>query len=93
MFTAYKSVTKTHIKKCQHTIMHLHFVDIGAKFQPYSVDAHRVETLCLQHTLDRLSLILPKLGLFRLSTLPYYVTPMKLDSPSSLKLRALERNF
>ena len=34
------------------------FVNLGAKSQPNSFDAHRFETLCLQHTLDRLSLIL-----------------------------------
>ena len=41
-----------------------------AKFQPSRVDAHAVEILCLQHTLARLSLILRKLRLPRLSTLP-----------------------
>ena len=65
--------------------MHLPFVKLGAKLQPNSTDAHRIETLCLQHTLARLSLVALKPGLSRLSTLPCYVSPMKLDSPSSLK--------
>ena len=38
--------------------MHLPFVNLGAKSQANSFDAHRFETLCLQHTLGRLSLIL-----------------------------------
>ena len=42
----------------QKAIMHLPFVNLGAKFQPNSFDAHRAEALCLQHTLARLSLIL-----------------------------------
>ena len=32
-------------------IMHLLFVNLGAKSQPNSFDGHRFETLCLQHTL------------------------------------------
>ena len=46
--------------------MHLPFVNLGVKSQPNSFDAHRFETLCLQHTLDRLSLILqnPRLSRF-----------------------------
>ena len=47
-------------QKSQHTTMHLPFVNLGAKFQPNSFDVHRVETLHLQHTLARLSLILCK---------------------------------
>ena len=50
-----------------------------------SFDAHPIEALCSQHTLARLSLILRKPRLSRLSTLPCYVSPMKLDSLSSLK--------
>ena len=38
--------------------MHLPFVNLGAKSQPNSCDVHPFETLCLQHTLARLSLIL-----------------------------------
>ena len=40
--------------------MHLPFVNLGAKFQPDSSDAHGVETPGLQHALARLSLILRK---------------------------------
>ena len=61
--------------------MHIPFVNLGATFQPDSFDAQRVETLCLQHTLARLSLILRKPRLSRLPTL----SPIKLDSLSSLK--------
>ena len=43
--------------------MHLPFVNLGAKSQPNNFDDHRFETLCLQHTLARLSLILQNLGL------------------------------
>ena len=38
--------------------MQLPFVNLGAKCQPNSFDAHRFETLFLQLTLDRFSLIL-----------------------------------
>ena len=34
-------------------IMHLPFVNLGAKFQPSGVNAHPVVTLCLQHTLAK----------------------------------------
>ena len=71
MFT--NSVTKNRAAKSQHTILHLPFVKLGAKFQPNSFDAQGIETLCLQHTLARLSLILRKPRLSRLSTLPCYV--------------------
>ena len=57
---AYNSVTKNHAAKIQHGIMHLPFVNLVAKFQPNSFDSHRIEALCLQHTLARLSLILHK---------------------------------
>ena len=62
---AYNSRTKTYMAKCKHTIMHLPFVNLGAKSQPNSFDGHRFGTLCLQHTLARLSLILlsPRLAL------------------------------
>ena len=55
---AYNLVTTNHAVKSQHTIMHLPFVNLGAKFQPNRVDAHRFETFCLQNTLVRLSLTL-----------------------------------
>ena len=68
---------------------------VGAKFQPNSFDAHRVEALWLQHTLSRLWLILCKTQLSRLSTLPCYVSAMELDSSSPLKssfnLKELQR--
>ena len=71
MFTGlYNLVTTNHAVKDQHTIMHLPFVNLGAKFQPDRVDAHPVETLCLQHILARLWLILCKLRLSRFSALP-----------------------
>ena len=38
--------------------MHLSFVNLGAKSQANSFDALRFETLCLQHTLDKLPLVL-----------------------------------
>ena len=38
--------------------MHLPFVNLGAKSQPNTFDDYRFETLCLQQTLARLSLIL-----------------------------------
>ena len=63
----------------------LPFVNFGAKFQPNSFNVHRIETLCLQHTLARFSLILRKPRLSSLSTLPCYVSLIKLDSTSSLK--------
>ena len=44
-------------------IRHLPFFDLGAKSQPNSLDGHCFGTLCLQHTLDRLSLICQNLGL------------------------------
>ena len=66
-------------------IIHLPFVNLGAKFQPNSFDAHPIEAFCLQHILARLSLILHKPQLFRLSTLPCYVSPMKLDGLSYFK--------
>ena len=59
----YNSVTKSHQAKSQlnkNTTMHLPFVNLGAKFQPDTFDAHRVETLYLQYTLAGLSLILHK---------------------------------
>ena len=71
--------------ECQHTIMHLPFVNLGAESQPNSFDTRRFETLCLQHTLVRVSLILQNPRISRLSTLPNNVLPMKLDSPSTLK--------
>ena len=45
--------------------MHLPFVNLGAKSQRNSFDAHRFEALYLQHTLDVLSLILqnPRLSI------------------------------
>ena len=64
--------------------MHLSLIlNIDAKFQPNRVDAHRVEALCLLYTLARLSLILHKPRLSRLSTLPCYVPPINPNSPSS----------
>ena len=42
------------------------FFNLGAKSQPNTFDDHRFETLCLQHTLARLLLILQNLGLSRL---------------------------
>ena len=42
-------LTNTNIFKIM-TIMDLPLVNLGAKFQPISFDAHRVEALCLQHT-------------------------------------------
>ena len=39
--------------------MHLHIVNLDAKFQSNSFDVHCFEILCLQHTLDKLSLTLP----------------------------------
>ena len=81
---AYNSVTTHRAEKSQHKIMHLPFAKLGGKFHPDSFNAHRVETLCLQHTLVRLSLILGESLLSRLSTLTCYVSPMKLDSYSSL---------
>ena len=41
--------------------MDLTFVNLGAKSQPNSFDGHCFETLCLQHTLARLSLIIQNL--------------------------------
>ena len=82
---AYSSVTTPHITKCYHRIMHLPFVNLGAKSQPDSFDTHCVETLCLQHALARLSLILKNPRLFISSALPCYVSPMKLDCLLSLK--------
>ena len=79
---AYNSVIAAKITKCQHTIMHLHFVNFCAKSQPDSFDTHRVETLCLQHTLARLSLILQNPRLSKLQILPSYITLMKLDRQS-----------
>ena len=61
--------------------MHLPFANLGSKFQS---DSFEVETLYLQHTFARVSLILRKPRLSIL-TLPCYVSPMKLDSPSSIK--------
>ena len=72
--------------------MHLPFVNFGAKFQP-NFDDHRVEALCVQHTLARLSLILRKPRLSRLSTLPRYVSLMKLDSSSPLKSSSNSREL
>ena len=37
--------------------MHLRFVNLGAKSQPNNFDASHFETLCLQHTLASLALI------------------------------------
>ena len=65
--------------------MRLPFANLGAKFHPDSFNVHRIETLCLQHTLVRLLLILCEPRLSRLTTLPCYVPPMKPDSSSSLK--------
>ena len=36
------------------------FVNLSVKLHPDSFDAYRVETLCLQHTLARLSMIFRK---------------------------------
>ena len=66
VYCCYNLVTTNHAVKSQNTIMHLPFVNLGAMFQPNRVDAHPVKTLCLQHTLARLSLILRELRLSRL---------------------------
>ena len=55
---AYNSGTTTHMAKRWHPIMHLPFVNLGAKSQSNSFDAYHFETLCLQHTSARLLLIL-----------------------------------
>ena len=55
MFTGlYKSGTTTHGKMLTYD----YALTLGVKSQANSFDGHRFETLCLQHTLDRLSLIL-----------------------------------
>ena len=86
MLLAYNTVTTNHSAKSQYTIMHLLFVNVGVKFHPNGFDAHHVEALCLQYTLARLSLTLPKSRLSRLSTIPCQVSVMKMDSLSSLNL-------
>ena len=40
---AYNSGTTTHMAECYHTIMHLPFVNLGAKSQPNSSNAHRLK--------------------------------------------------
>ena len=59
--------------------MHLPFVNLGAKSQPNNFDDHRLETLCPQHTSDRLSLILQNPRLF---SAILDVSPMALDRQS-----------
>ena len=66
----YNLVTTNHAVKSQHTIMHLPFVNLGAKLQPNKVDAHCFETLRLQHTLVWLNYISNKPRRSRLLTLP-----------------------
>ena len=56
MFTSQELGKKNYAVGSQQAIMHLPFANLGEKFQTDSFDAHRVETLCFQHTLARLLL-------------------------------------
>ena len=71
---------KANIRLCTYPLLTL-----VQSFSPTALMPIVLKHFVLQHTLARLSLILHKPRLSRLSALPCYVSPIKLDSPSSLK--------